>query len=212
MAEAVGNNHSGPLRGVEEGKGHCSSGTGDTTSPTCKRGERWIQRWRQREREIQTGRLPETQRSESARTRDREEKTKDRGKWIWPYRAPPHSTQRPTRGNIPSRRASAVMCSQRVCGAYHSDRSVYCSLINHLRALQTPAINCSLPEEPMTGGWVAVNLRASAQRNITQPSKVVIRKTTPAEEIADSKALELATHRIYLRCEPYKGKPVSTRL
>lgn len=57
-----------------------------------------------------------------------------------------------------------------------------------------------------------MNLRASAQRNITQPSKVVIMKTTPAEEIADGKALELAGHRIYLSSEPYKGKLVSTGL
>lgn len=37
-------------------------------------------------------------------------------------------------------------------------------------------------------------------------------KTTPAEEIADGKALELTGHRIYLSCEPYKGKLVSTGL
>lgn len=37
-------------------------------------------------------------------------------------------------------------------------------------------------------------------------------KTMPAEEIADSKALELVGHRIYLRCEPYKGKLVTSGL
>lgn len=37
-------------------------------------------------------------------------------------------------------------------------------------------------------------------------------KTTPAEEIADSKALELAGHGIYLCCGPYRGKLVSTGL
>lgn len=37
-------------------------------------------------------------------------------------------------------------------------------------------------------------------------------KTTPAEEIADGKALELAGLGIYLSCEPYKGKLVSTGL
>lgn len=45
----------------------------------------------------------------------------------------------------------------------------------------------------------------SAQRNITQPSKVIIVKTMPAEKIADRKALQLAGHRIYLHRDPCKG-------
>lgn len=56
MAGAMRNNHpSGLLWGMEEGKGHCSTGRGDTTSPKCKRGERWIQRWRSRERSYRQG-------------------------------------------------------------------------------------------------------------------------------------------------------------
>lgn len=110
-----------------------------------------------REREIQTGRLAERQRPrvmhlhrdgqsqigpEIQRERQRTE-TNGLG-YTMPHPSQhkgqleaTHLPEKPLPSSAP--RVSAVR-------AYHTDRSVCCSLISNLRALQTPAINCNLPE------------------------------------------------------------------
>lgn len=124
---------------------------------SCKRGERWIRRWRCREREIQTGRLAERQRPRVMHLRrggqsqigpeiQRErQRTETNGLGYTVPRPSQHKGQLEAT-HLPEKPLPSSAARVSAVRAYHTDRSVCRSLISNLRALQTPAINCNLPE------------------------------------------------------------------